>query len=87
MKYAADADISRINTEITLKIGLKLTSVSNRLVRAKITRKKLINSIGSCLKEVASDMPRQNEKLPNIVIKIDISRVIFQVDRLSLRFI
>ena len=63
---------------INLNIGLKLTNVKRRLVRANNIIKKPIRSNGSSIGERRSVKCDQKEKLPKMVINNDMSNVTFQ---------
>jgi hypothetical protein len=63
-----------------LKMGLKLSRVSKRLIIAIRIIKKLRNSSGSCWIDTRWIMLCQNEKLAKILIKIETNNSSFQID-------
>ena len=63
---------------MTLKIGLKLTNVSNRLINATKIINKPIAIKGSSVKDTRLKILPQKVKLPKIAMNREISNVSFQ---------
>ena len=68
-------------TVIILKIGLKLTRVSNKLIKVAMTIKKLTKSNGSSRNDSLEASCPQNEKLPNTVMNNDTNSVMIGVEK------